>query len=322
MSQTDCGAPNKCTGLIYDIRNGLQQVGPGARTMILFKGCSFSCWWCPNPELQSASVELMVNEGKCMHCGSCVGKCFMEAACENGCTEDEIKRYAVERERCIVCGECITNCAGEARKLIGKRMSIDDVMQQISDQEPAAPDMPRGVILSGGEPLIQNRFVEELLKTCKAENIYTVLDTSGYVPWEVIERVLPWVDLFRFDLKFMDSYKHWEFTGLPNEQILENIKKLSESKHPLILRVPIIPDINDDAENQKAIAAFAASLPNLNGVEIIPYQQIPKYRYERLGKPYRHTINEDETSEAIDHFVQMFQDQGLSAWVSPVLVAG
>ncbi len=252
------------TGMVFDIRVGSMLDGPGSRTTVLFKGCSLSCRWCANPELQSVASEVRLVDGRCVRCGKCVETCEMDAA-QLEDAPDSGTRPAIDREVCIVCGACIGGCQGKGRELVGRRMSVPEVMAQIE-----AGAQPGGVTFSGGEPLLQSAFLADLLRACKARGIHTVVDTSGYAPWEIIDRLRADVDLFLFDLKLMDEERHRAFTGLPNTVILENARSLSHSGQRLILRVRVIPGINNDKQNLLAIARFAAALPNLEGVEIVP----------------------------------------------------
>lgn len=315
MFQSDCAEPKSCTGLIYGFQHESLSDRAGMSTTILFKGCSFSCWWCPNPELQSATVELSINGALCVRCGACIAVCFMGAAREGAGDENEAPAFTTEREECIVCGACVKDCAGGARTLVGRRMAVTEVLEEIDASQSAAGLTCHEVVCSGGEPLLQSHFLEELLKTCKNRGMSTTVDTLGNVPYEVIERIRPWADTFRFGLNFFDNLKHWEFTGLPNAQILNNIETLSKAQHQLIIRVPIIPGINNDIENQTQIAAFAAGLPHLLQVDLQPYRRVTKEQFERLGKPYRPLDESEMGSAALDQLVDLYRKSGLRSRV-------
>jgi pyruvate formate lyase activating enzyme len=245
----------------------------------------------------------------------------MEASHVAGGQADSSEAVEVDREECIVCGACINGCAGKARALVGRCMTVSDVMEEILAGQICEGKTRGGVTFSGGEPFMQSWFLKSLLKECKNQGISTAVDTSGYVPWEVIDPLRPWIDLFLFDLKFMDCERHEKFTGLPNQLILENMRLLSETRQPLVLRVPVIPDINDDCENHTAIAEFAASLPHLNGVELVLYQKVAREKYERLGKPYRDVSHSVISGDAVCELAQIYQDHGLNIWESPICPA-
>ena len=301
-------------GMIFDIRKGSQQDGPGSRTAVLFKGCSMNCWWCPNPEMHEYSPELVLREERCVRCGTCVKICSMEAAQVQEISDGSV-RYTVDRDICIVCGSCIGSCQGEARELVGKRMTVTEVMQPVESDLALYKQSAGGVTFSGGEPFMQAAFLGELLKACKQLGIHTAVDTSGYTPWEVIDRVRADIDLFLFDLKMMDEERHREFTGLSNTVILQNLKALSTHGHPIVLRVPLIPQVNDDPANLQAIAEFAASLPHLEYVDLIPFQQTAVEKFERLGKPYRSAgadVPQPHSADLTHYFTQF----GLSTHIA------
>lgn len=300
--------------MIYAIRKGSQQDGPGTRTVVLFKGCSFSCWWCPTPELQSFAQELRFQEGKCVRCGTCVEVCTVDAAREDG-APDTGKHYAIEREVCIVCGACVTGCEGQAREVVGQCMSVNEVMAQIAPDAALLNAAGGGVTFAGGEPLMQPDFLLLLLQACKALGLHTSVDTSGYTPWEFLERISPYVDLFLFDLKIMDDERHRQFTGLSNGLILENLAALSKLGQHIILRVPVIPGITDDADNLTAITRFAAGLPHLENIMLMPYSQTAKEKYERLGKPYLMTPLPASDVGRLTDLAQQIHQSGLEVSV-------
>ena len=268
-------------GLIFDIRKFSVHDGPGIRTTVFFKGCPLSCWWCHNPESQSASQEVMLWDSRCIRCGACIPNCPLDAIDrDNG-------QVVTDRAACIVCSSCMDACAADAREVVGRKMTVDEVMREIERDLPFYDESGGGVTFSGGEPLAQRAFLSELLKRCKALGIHTTLDTSGYTPWKVLDRVRGDVDLFLFDLKLMDDSRHREFTGVPNGLILHNLQALSEHGHRIIVRVPVIPGITDDDDNLRRVALFTSQLPNLERVDILPFHDAANGKYERLGKTNR-----------------------------------
>lgn len=229
---------------------------------------------------------MMLWESRCIRCGECVSTCAVEAIEASGMSMQG-ERFVTDRDVCTVCGSCITTCTADARELVGKRMTVAEVMAQIERDAIFFEESGGGVTFSGGEPMTQRFFLAELLKACKALDIHTALDTSGYTPWKALDSIRANTDLFLYDLKLMDDARHRQYTGVPNGLILHNLRALSERGHRIILRVPIIPGINDDAANLHAIAEFAAGLPHLERVDILPYHPSALGKYERLGKPYR-----------------------------------
>ena len=301
-------------GLVFDIRKFSLHDGPGIRTTVFFKGCPLNCWWCHNPESQSPAPELMLWKSRCIRCGTCVTTCALEAAGLN--TEEKTGMHTVvERDVCTVCGSCVAVCAAEARELVGKRMTVSEVMSSIERDVVFFEESGGGVTFSGGEPLAQFSFLIGLLKACKALEIHTALDTSGYAPWKSIDTIRGDVDLFLYDLKIMDDTRHRTFTGVPNGLILHNLRALSERGHHIALRVPIIPGVTDDDQNLNEIGKFAASLPHLDRLDILPYHPSAVGKYERLGKPYHLAETRTPDDERMAEIAHLFEQYHLSVKV-------
>jgi len=297
------------TGTVFDIRRYSIYDGPGIRTVVFLKGCPLRCWWCHNPESQSSEPELIVRENRCIRCGACIEACPQDAI---AWPEKRTRTSADERglpvsigegvqpgmdyrnevpvtdwERCERCGTCVGACFADARELIGREMTVADVMAEIERDVAFYDESGGGVTLSGGEPLMQREFTLALLRACKAREIHTALDTCGFAAWSVLEDIRPYVDLFLYDLKLLDDTRHREVTGVPVGPILANLRALSERGHAIRLRVPVIPGINDDDDSLRRITAFAASLPRLDGIDLLPYHATAADKYARMNKPYR-----------------------------------
>lgn len=295
------------SGMIYDIRKGSRLDGPGERTVVLFKGCSMDCWWCTHPELQSPGVELAFDETRCVRCGTCVTLCPVDAA-----RQEDWGRgggpVSYRQEVCIVCGACIGPCEGGARSLVGRRMTAAEVLAQI-EPDAAALRQQGGVTFGGGEPLMQAAFLGDLLRACRALGLHTAVDTAGYAPWDAFERVRGDVDLFLYEIKLMDSELHRSFTGVPNEAVLSNLRRLAGSgaggsgSGGVIVRVPLIPGVTDGEANLHAAARFCAGLPGVNRVELVPYQKVGAEHFTRAGAA--------ASAQAVD----IFAAAGLSARV-------
>ncbi|MCE1252504.1 MAG: glycyl-radical enzyme activating protein [Anaerolineae bacterium] len=286
MSLTDLQTPRLqqvlfSEGVIFDIRKFSIQDGPGIRTTVFFKGCPLSCWWCHNPESQSPQIGRMDRSARCQHCGACVQACPQQAI-HLGQTGP-----VTEADLCTLCGLCTTVCYSEAREMTGQVMNLAEVMAQIRADIPFYDESKGGVTFSGGEPLMQPDFLLALLQACRREEIHTALDTSGYAAWPVLERVLPYVNLVLYDLKTMDEKTHRHYTGVSNRLILENLQKISSTGKNIIIRMPIVPGINDKPEQLEAAGQFMADLPTLDHVDLLAYHSSATTKYEGLGLSYR-----------------------------------
>jgi pyruvate formate lyase activating enzyme len=269
----------KLKGLIFDIQRYSIHDGPGIRTLVFMKGCPLSCLWCCNPESESPSQEIMVTPTKCIGCGRCVEVCPTGAAKKKDPLE--------ARELCIVCGSCVETCPSTARQLVGHYMSLDEVIEEVEKDLLFYQHSGGGITVTGGEPLMQADFVRMLLKSCEEKGIHTALETCGYAKWEDFKKVLEYVDLMLYDIKYMDSGRHRELTGAGNELILQNAKKVAKLGKDMIIRVPVIPDCNDSLENMEAIAEFARTSREIQEVHLLPYHRLGESKYDRLGKDYR-----------------------------------
>ncbi|MCR4404997.1 MAG: glycyl-radical enzyme activating protein [Candidatus Acetothermia bacterium] len=266
--------------MVFDIKRFALHDGPGTRTTVFLKGCPLRCWWCHNPEGQSGRPEIMFQKNRCDNCGECLRACPEDALAFG----DE--GLLVNHERCTLCGACAEACPREALVLCGREMTVAEVLAEIEKDSLFYDESRGGVTFSGGEPLAQPEFLESLLRACRKEEIHTSLDTTGFGPWEVLERVAPLVDLFLYDLKLMDDRQHQRFTGVSNGPILENLRALSSRGSRIVIRLPLIPGINDDPENIRRTGEFLASLARHHPVDILPYHRAGIGKYAKLSRAY------------------------------------
>jgi len=268
------------TGTIFNIQRYSIHDGPGIRTTVFLKGCPLNCWWCQNPESQLSGQEMVFWEDRCIGCGAC------SLNCPSGAIQMKNKKPLTDKNKCNLYGECSRICPTQAREMIGKTMTTEVVIKEIEKDLVFYEESGGGVTFSGGEPLSQSEFLEDLLDGCKEKKIHTTVDTSGYIPWEILNKIHSKVDLFLYDLKIMDSERHKKYTGLSNEIILENLKKLSSVHNNIFVRFPVIPGINDDYQNTREMGEFLSSL-KVAQVNLLPYHYIGVDKYKRLGKKYK-----------------------------------
>ena len=288
------------TGIVFDIKKFSIHDGPGIRTTVFLKGCPLACWWCHNPESQSIGIEMMLQERRCIRCGACVGEC------PNGAIMETEAGVRTDLAVCTSCGECVPSCQAEARQLVGREMTVREVLTDIRQDTLFYDQSGGGVTFSGGEPLSQRRFLTALLKSCREEELHIVLDTCGFANWEIFDAIRPYVDVFLYDLKLIDDEKHKKYTGVSNQLILSNLQALVMHDQQVIVRIPLIPGITDTEHNLRAIAEYLATLPNVVEINLLPYHDSARGKYARLGQLYKLpepsvTISESH-AEALDIF--------------------
>lgn len=249
--------------IIFDIQRNSFVDGPGIRTTVFFKGCNLKCRWCHNPESQSPKRQMMVYKNKCIGCGKCAEVC-----------PNKLKS-------CDFCGRCEIYCPADARKVCGREYSADEVLCEIEKDRAFYDNSGGGATFSGGECMLQLDFLCEILKKCKENGIHTAVDTAGNVPWESFERILPYTDLFLYDVKAVSGELHRNGTGVSNELILENLKKLSRCAD-IIVRIPVIGGYNDNREEMKKAAEFLHGL-GIKKVELLPYHAMGENKYDAIG---------------------------------------
>lgn len=255
---------------IFDIQRASFVDGPGIRTTVFFKGCHLRCKWCHNPESQDPKPEIMVHKNKCIGCGKCVDVCPHHLT------------------SCNVCGACTDACPTGARQIYGYPKSIDDIVTEVAKDKAFYDTSNGGMTVSGGECMLQIDALTELLKKCKENEIHTAVDTAGDLPWMHFERILPFTDLFLYDIKCFTDSLHMDGTGISNKRILENLSHLSQKTSvDIIVRIPIIPTFNDDVSELQHIADFLRPL-RIRDVELLPYHSMGDHKYEGLGRVFTH----------------------------------
>lgn len=294
-------------GTIFAIKRYALHDGPDLRVTVFLKGCPLSCRWCHNPEGLQASPTMLTVPGKCVGCGECV------TACPQGALFPGSGGMVRDQEACTVCGLCAEVCPALAHECVGSKRSVGEVMAEIEKEIPFFAGGSGGVTFSGGEPLAQPDFLEALLLACGSLDLHRAVDTSGFASPETVARMARHTDLFLFDIKHMDPAAHRRATGVDNTRILSNLRLLAETGARIGLRLPLIPGINDDSNNIRATGLFAASLPGIRDIDVLPYHSAARNKYAKLGQPYPGDDIPPSAAADVERAVNILQDCGLSA---------
>lgn len=272
--------------IIFDINRYRIEDGPGIRTIVFFKGCPLRCLWCSNPFGLSPEPQLAYNQKKCVLCRAC------EQVCPQHAISFVENQLVTDWSKCTSCGTCTKVCLYEARQIIGKTYSPVEVVESIKKDFMFYRRDGGGVTLSGGEVMLQADVAKSVLELCCRELINTAIETAVYTSWDNLVEILPLCNLVFADIKHIDPDKHKQLTGVSNELILHNIRKLAEyvrsnNKPRLILRIPVIPGLNSDEPTMLRTAKFISSLPGRIEVNLLPYHRLGSDKYEMIGLTYK-----------------------------------
>ena len=288
---------------VFNIQKFSVHDGPGIRTTVFFKGCPLNCLWCHNPESQNSKKQILLDGSKCVLCGTCV------KLCPQGAVKIENNVPVTDMGKCTGCRQCEIYCIPVARQVAGREYTVEEVVKEVMKDEVFYKQSGGGVTLSGGEPLIQIDFLEELLVKLKEKNIHTAVDTCGAVNFENIRRISDYTDVFLYDIKLMDDKKHTEFTGVSNKLILDNLRRLSEVHENINLRMPIIEGVNADVNHIEKTIDFIRGL-NVFSINLLPYHDIAKHKYKELGIPYEEDKMSKPSEDKMQHFKEMLEKEG------------
>ena len=295
-------------GVVFDTQRFSVHDGPGIRTTVFLKGCPLRCLWCHNPESQRIRPELSFERELCILCGNCVEVCP-----EGAQAAGEGKRL-INRELCISCGACVESCYTNALVLKGTTMTAQDVLEEVMRDELLYKKSGGGLTLSGGEPVMQPAFAEDILKGAKSHGIHTAIETCGTVRREILEEILEATDLVIYDLKHMDTKAHERLTGMGNERVLANLERLAALDKETLIRIPLIPGCNDDDDNLRATADSIKRL-GIAEVEIIPYHDFASAKYELIDLEYDLKNIKPYTSEQLAPRKRVIEECGVTVRV-------
>jgi glycyl-radical enzyme activating protein len=265
------------TGLVFDFKRFAVHDGPGIRTTVFLKGCPLKCAWCHNPEAIARPPQIFFRPERCIECLACVEVCPTGAQ-----SVGDDKKRVFERDICDLSELCVDVCNSGALELAGKSMTVEEVMTAVRQDAEFYDQSQGGVTLSGGEPLLQAAFAMELLRACTAEGIHTAVDTCGQLQWSTLEEAVPFTNIFLYDLKGTDSDIHRANIGVPNDRIIDNLRRLAGTGVPIEVRMVIIPGVNDSDEQIDAAGVLLGALSNIVGVRLLAYHNMAGSKYVAL----------------------------------------
>lgn len=298
------------SNIIYDIQKFSLDDGPGIRTIVFFKGCPLRCVWCSNPESQSMEMEIGHHYTLCVQCGKCAENCPQNAITIIGGD----KKIAIDRSKCTVCGTCVEGCIYRALSVYGYSTTVEEVFKEVNKDKDYYDSSGGGVTLSGGEFLMQADFAAALLKRCKEAGINTCVETSGYATEAQFKKIIPYVDIFLYDLKSLRNEVHKEWTGRPNGPILKNLDLAMESGCKVVIRYPYIPGVNDSEED---LILMREKLLELNqkspvSLDVMPYHDYGTGKYLMTHRDYKLADLKRPSVEALDEVKQFFEEAGIT----------
>ena len=276
--------------------------GPGSRTVIYFKGCALRCRWCHNPETLSPQKQLLYLPQKCIGCGRCVALCPQQHIVE-------ANKMTLLRAGCTLCGKCADSCPTGALSLCGEEKTVAELLAEIEKDSHYYQATGGGVTFSGGECLLHPDFLAELARSCIEKGIHTAVETALFVPWSNVENLLPYIRLFYADLKIADPEKHREYTEKDNRLILDNLRRLSETAENIIVRIPVIPTVNDTTEDFAGFADILRTLgKGVQKVELLRYNHLAKSKYDILGAEYHSFSDEPQSERQMKQYADCLSD--------------
>lgn len=270
---------------IFNIQKLSTEDGPGLRTTIFFKGCPLRCWWCHNPEGINLEPEVYRNLAKCISCGTCAEL-----------SPDESAEF----------------CPTGAYSIIGRQYDLDELTAIAMTDQDFYHHSGGGITLSGGECLLQHRFLREFIPRLQANRLEVALDTSGLASSAVFQSIAELADLVLYDLKLFSDQEHQHYTGQSNQLILANARQLGTMSKPVWVRIPIIPGITNHSGNIEAIGSFIkAYMPNTQRIDLLGYNDLCKADYERMGLPYALTATPRVTEKEMKSLRDILQNSGV-----------
>ena len=290
------------TGKIFNVQRFSTLDGPGIRTVVFLKGCPLNCAWCHNPESKDRANEIFYKKELCIGCKACADVCLSK-----GHTFSENMHY-FNRTDCIACGKCAEVCFSNALELCGENKTAEEIIDIVLRDKPFYAESGGGMTLSGGEPLMQYDFALSLLKLAKEKGINTAIETSGFSSRDLTE-LNRFTDLWLYDIKVFPEEKHIKYTGVSNKIILNNLYLLDQIGAKIILRCPIIPDVNLNEQHFLELAKLSNSLNNVIAINLEPYHPLGLSKAEQLGKSQAYKNDEFLNSASIEPLAEKLREK-------------
>jgi pyruvate formate lyase activating enzyme len=303
------GKTEDVKGIVFNIQRYSIHDGPGIRSIVFLKGCPLRCAWCSNPESQNPWIEVAHGDTLCSKCGKCI------KVCPNKAISVDEKGVKIDRALCKNCGKCVEACLPEALKIYGKEMTAGEVLREVEKDSEFYRESGGGVTASGGEPLYQPTFLAAIFKLCQESGIRTAVETTGCASEEALKEVLPYTNLFLFDMKHFNTEEHQKWTKQPTDRILNNLRLVVKSGTPLIVRVPLIPKINDTPEVLKGIAAIVKRELKEPKVHLLPYHRFGMGKYAMVDRQYSLADLTRQSNEELERDKQIFLAAGIDCEV-------
>jgi pyruvate formate lyase activating enzyme len=255
------------TGVIFDLKRFAIHDGPGIRTTVFFKGCPLRCWWCHNPESHKTLPEKF-----------------------DGCNIRSNINHSLS-----------------SQDEVGREVTITELMEEIEKDSVFYEESGGGVTFSGGEPTMQPDFLLSLLTKCKERGLHTTVDTSGYAPSRIFEKISSFTDLFLYDLKMMNDKLHQKYTCVSNKLIHKNLKWLDDKHKNISIRIPVVPGITDTKLNITEIINFLLKLENISEVNLLPYHKAGEGKYSRFKKENKLPMIKTPENGYMEKVVEQFK---------------
>ncbi len=307
---TNSFQPSGGHGAVFNITKYMLEDGPGIRTVVFLKGCPLRCLWCSSPLCQTMAPSLVYLQYKCISCEACLPACSQKAL-----FLDADGKIGRNFEKCTDCGICVNVCPAGAREIRGSTLSVDEIFEKVEKDRIFYRRGSGGVTLSGGEILMQAAFATNLLRRCWDKLIHTAIETCAFGDWEDLRAILTYTNVAFIDIKHADPSIHKELTGHSNRRIVENIRKAAafclEWRRSLILRLAVVPGMNDSRENLRDIALFLKDLPGGWELNLLPYHKYGISKYDWLGREYKLLGVEPPSRDRLLEIIRYFESFGL-----------